>query len=345
MTRHRLLVTSLAGDGGKLSAVEWEEDAARIIGQIPLRKAPHVVVVHPRLPIAYAACWGDPSEIVAIRLHHDGSLSDLSGSGTALISGAQPCSLAIDPRGRSLIIADYDGGITLISLRSDGRFDTDAPYTLHLPPPQMSAGRQDASHPHFVGFGPAADRVLTIDLGTDRIYELELSKTGRTIAVQTPVAAAPISAGPRHAAFLAERGMLVSNELSSSVSFHTRERDTYRLAQTVPSTARKTRPNYPSDVAIEAQGRFGFVANRGADTIGVYRLGSDDITLIGEYDSGAWPLSLLAIDDVVHCVSRDAEALTSWRVDARGVLVELSRIAVPSPTWLTRDDQSRLDRG
>lgn len=342
-TQHRLLVTSLTGAGGKLSAIEWHEGAAQIVCEIPLTKAPHVVAVHPRQPIAYVACWGSPSEIVALRLHHDGSFSEIPESGTALISGEQPCSLAIDPRGRSLIIANYDGGITLVSLRSDGRFAADVLHTLHLTPPRVRAGRQDASHPHFVGFGPIAERVLATDLGTDHIYELELSKTARTIAVRTPITA-PISAGPRHAAFLANHGMLVSNELSSSVSLYIREGDSYRLAKTVPSTARKTRPNYPSDVVVDAQGRFCFVGNRGADTLGVLRLDVDGITLIGEYDSGAWPLSITAIDDIVHCVSRDADALMSWRVDARGVLVELSRIAVPSPTWVTLDDQSRLDR-
>ena len=131
----------------------------------------------------------------------------------------------------------------------------------------------DEPHAHSAYFVNGGTQLIAADLGVGAVFRYDVS--GATLApAAQPTLALPDGAGPRHIAVHPDgRRYYVVNELNSTVSLveglGTATHTITATASTLPEDARDTE-NYPSHVALSADGRHLYVANRGHQSIAVF---------------------------------------------------------------------------
>ena len=107
---------------------------------------------------------------------------------------------------------------------------------------------------------------------------------GRLTPAPVAVSLAPAGTGPRHLAFRPRGGVLSVDELSSTLSWYDFDPDSGALTWcgSVPTTDEVGgSPNYPSEVVLGPDGRFGYVANRGRNTIAAFDLTARGVARVG----------------------------------------------------------------
>lgn len=279
------LTVARAHPDGRLEAVA--ETAA---------SGPSFVVAHPRLPLLYAV----------LERAGDGGLAVFAGDDTPRLlgeypsGGSLPCHLALDPECRWLAIANYgDGTVTAYRLGEDGMPE---PGPLMFPHegrgPHLD--RQEGPHAHQAVFGP--DGVLYVtDLGTDEVRRF---LPGMRPHPEGPVRLASGS-GPRH--FLHHEGhWYVTGELDGSVRVYDagwREAGAVRASGTAGE-------NLPSHIALSADGRHLYVANRGPDTLAVFDVDGPRLTMVAEVPSGGrWPRHFAVDGDRLYVANQRSDSV------------------------------------
>ncbi|RIJ77278.1 hypothetical protein D1871_07760 [Nakamurella silvestris] len=198
--------------------------------------------------------------------------------------GAEPCHAVLDRTGRHLLVANYaSGSMAILAVADDGAL---ALASVHPRPAERGPDpdRQDGPHLHQAVLG-ADNEVLVTDLGTDRIISYLLEAGELTDPV---VSAAPPGSGPRHLVLLPDNRIAVAGELSSQLLLAHREGRRATRWHGVPSTLRQPdERNYPSDITVSPDGSVILLANRGADTIGVFN--AVDGTPAAEISCSSWP--------------------------------------------------------
>lgn len=324
--------------GISLGMLSLIDPVAGGVEALTLPVKPQVIEVHPQRPFAYVASWDEGAAITTVALPAaEGSVLRVvarRGSG-----GTLPCSLAVDMSGGYLVVAHYDaGGIVAFPILEDGSLGDPGP-ALELAGSGPVAERQDRSHPHCVVVDPADGTLIVSDLGSDRLVRLSLDLSTGALVVRSVGISAPGS-GPRHLALLTAGIALVTDELSSTVSWHTARTagGAYEWSGSLAATlSRKLSPNFPSDIVTTPNGAYAYVANRGAHTIAVFAVESGQARRIGEYGAGGdWPASLSIASGRLFCALRDSGVVRSWRIDENsGALSDPRDVLVPYPTWVT----------
>ena len=137
--------------------------------------------------------------------------------------------------------------------------------------------RQVGPHAHAVHFWK--EWVFIPDLGENAVFQYRLNKTGLTKEV---VFHLPEGSGPRHLVLHHQLNIAyLSNELNSSVAVLTLDDSEPTVTQTRLSLAQQlsskssqssTQTNYVSEIALSKDQRFLYVANRGHDTLAVFKV-------------------------------------------------------------------------
>jgi len=206
--------------------------------------------------------------------------------------GAEPCHAVLDRTGRHLLVANYtSGSMAILAVADDGAL---ALASVHGRPAERGPDpdRQDGPHLHQAVLG-ADNEVLVTDLGTDQIisYLLEAGELADPV-----VSAAPPGSGPRHLVLLPDNRIAVAGELSSQLLLAHREGRRATRWRAVPSTTRQPdERNYPSDITVTSDGSVVLLANRGADTIGVFS--ALDGTPAAEVSCSSWPRQMVLDGD------------------------------------------------
>jgi 6-phosphogluconolactonase (cycloisomerase 2 family) len=176
--------------------------------------------------------------------------------------------------------------------------------------------------------------VTVVDLGTDTLYGYRLDPDGRLHASWRTYAGAGV--GPRHLVSTPTGRRYVADELASAVSVYDPAPDGgLRLVHRLPATL--TQPaerNYPSEIALSADRRFVYVANRGSDTVTTFAIDGDGLTGVDETPSGGRQPRHLTLDgDLMYVANQRSHSVAVFRVDpATGVPRPTgARIDVPSP--------------
>src|SRR5699024_852723 len=208
-----------------------------------------------------------------------------------------------------------DGAVSSFPIAADGsigdRIDRYA-FDLSGPDPE----RQDASHAHQAvmdGRSAGTDVFWVPDLGGAVVHRRRLHAAGRI----RPAG----GSGPRHLVLTADH-MVVACELSAQLWLGRRDGDGYRQVALVDSS---DRPNgsgqdriHPSGIGLHRSEEHGvqvLVANRGCDTVGVFRLDGDSLTGIDEFDTGAWPRDLKVVDDRLWLASQAGNQVITHLLD------------------------------
>ena len=215
------------------------------------------IVRHPTLAVFYVAHELGPSNrrITAFVLT-DGRARIIGTAAT----GTAPVNIAVDPLGRYLVSADYNGGgITRVALNAKG-----VPgRSIRVPVPPGSGpdtDRQRRPHPHSVALSGDGRYAVVADLGADALLVFDATGLGLLAIEQLPP-----GTGPRTAAFIDPVTLVVSEELSATVSWWSFDAGRLRLVARFPLDSAA-----PSDVIVAERSSPGpgvLVIGRGSDEL------------------------------------------------------------------------------
>jgi 6-phosphogluconolactonase (cycloisomerase 2 family) len=316
--------------GGKGTGISVWDSRLRPAAPTTGLPAPSWLVTHPSAPVLYAVSELDDGAVNALSVAPDGALGTVSRQPSG---GSAPCHLAVTADGRYLLCANYgSGSVAVFAINDDGTLGarTDL-VTHHGNGPDPS--RQEGPHAHHVSV--IGDEVTAVDLGTDTLYGYRLGPDGQLRPIWETYAGAGI--GPRHLVSTPTGRRYVADELASTVSVYDPDPATggLRLVHRRPATL--TEPaerSYPSEIALSADLRFVYVANRGNDTVTTFAVAGDELTGVDETPCGGRRPRHFALDgDLMYVANEHSHTVTELRVDPdTGVPRPTgARIDVPSP--------------
>ena len=197
----------------------------------------------------------------------------------ASAGGPGPTHIAVDPSGRTAVVANYDNGsIAALPILPDGHLGEPATYIEHKGK-SIDPKRQDHPYAHSVDFSRDGRFLFSDDLGTDKLYGYAVDAAHSTLAPLDPswVALKPGS-GPRHFALHPDgRHAYVISEMASTVTVLN-----YNAAQgSFDETALQTISTLPAgftgansgaEIAVHPSGSFVYASNRGLDSVALFRV-------------------------------------------------------------------------
>lgn len=322
------------GDGVVAVRRDPRTGGLELIGTVAVASSPSFIVRHPVLPVLYAANEVADGAVSAWAIEDGLRLRLLA---TRPTGGAEPCHLAVTPDGRHLVVANYGGGsIAAHPLDRAGVPGERSDLRIHQgrgPDPH----RQTAPHVHMVSPDPGGGPLLVVDLGVDAIYRYRIEPPGWLLPSGAPVRTEPGS-GPRHLARHPDgsRCYLVG-ELDATVTAYEVRPDGGLCEQGRWATSERQGHVQPSEVAVGADGRFLYVANRGVDTLAVFAITDTSLRYVTEVDvQGNWPRHFALRGTHLYVANERSHSVTVFRVDARTGVPKPDGhpLAVASPTCI-----------
>ena len=242
-------------------------------------KSPSFLAVHPNQRYLYAV--GEINDFGGKRA---GALSafavDAKAGKLQLLNqqpsgGLGPCHLALDSKGRCVLVANYgSGSIASVPVSKDGSLGEPVSTIQHIGS-SANPQRQAGPHAHFIATDPADRFALTCDLGLDKVlvYRLD-TRSGVLTPNDPPAAAVAPGAGPRHLAFHPNgRFVYVINEMGSSLAAfaYAARPGTLTELQTILTLPKDFSGNSScAEVQMHPSGNFIYGSNRGHDSIAVF---------------------------------------------------------------------------
>lgn len=293
---------------------------------------------HPTRRVVYATNEVPAGSVTAVLLDERGHAEVLDVQSTG---GADPCHAQVTGDGRFLIVANYTGGtVAVFALDADGRMTERTDVVQHDLVQHGSgplADRQQTPHPHMVVLtadGPGNGRgVSVVDLGTDSIHSYRLSGSGRLLPVAISVL--PPGSGPRQLVRQpgTSTGYVVAELAGSLIAVEETALGEFAaqapvLASSAPGV------NLVAQLTLTADGRIGYLSNRGPNSISVFDLSADVPELLAEFPVGSgWPRHFALVDDRLLAADQDGGALLEFEVRSGGTeLVRTFRFAIGTPT-------------
>lgn len=286
---------------------------------------PSFLAVHPEQQLLYCVHGGnDHSEVSAFAIEHgSGRLTYLN---TEPSGGANPVSVAVDPTGRLLAVANYTGGtVAALPIGADGLVGPPGNVLPQEGEPGPHPVEQTSAHPHHLPFDPNGHFLVAPDKGLDRlfIYRAEV-ESGTLVPHDPPTVATQPGAGPRHIAFHPSAPYAyVINELDSTITAYDYDaaQGTLQPRETVSSLPDDfTGANTGSEIAVAPSGRFLYASNRGHDSIAIFAIEptTGALTAVGwEPTQGATP-RFFALDPsgtFLYAANQGSGTIVTFRVD------------------------------
>jgi len=216
--------------------------------------------------------------------------------------GAGPAYLSLDKTGRFVLVAYYNSGNVAVFPIGDGGKLGPASALKQQFGSSINRQRQTGPHAHSILTSNDNRFALSADLGTDQIvvYRFD-SQKGSLSPNNPPFAKVKAGSGPRHIAFAPSgKWVYVANEMAATITVFSYD------AQSGTLTTRQTVPTLPADfkgenreaeIAVDTQGKFLYVSNRGYDTIAVFQIGVDGtLSFLQRVPSGGKTPRNFAID-------------------------------------------------
>ncbi|MDJ1433641.1 lactonase family protein [Halostagnicola sp. A-GB9-2] len=346
-----VVVCSAAGESdGAVHGYRFDPDADRFRRQAstPLEN-PSFVAVHPDRRSLYAVERVDGGVLAAFEFDdRTGALGALNRKPSR---GTGPCYVDVDPDGRVVTLANYQGGtVAAYPIEADGRL-SDTCTVLEHEGSSVDSNRQREPHPHAARFGPENRFVYVPDLGTDCIESYRCASSdviSGTGCDEPPILEATANgvsihegAGPRHLDFHPDgRFAYVVNELDSTVTVLERQSTTGELE---PVHSVSTLPpafdddNTAADIHVHPTGRWVYATNRGHDSIAVFETDSSG-NLLRPMDHvsarGRTPrtFTLAPNGEYLFVANQHGENVVAYRIDAdSGSLSAVASVTVQKP--------------
>ncbi|WP_422773493.1 lactonase family protein [Plantactinospora sp. WMMC1484] len=321
------------GRGTGIVAARRDADTGglELLGVAAATPSPSFLARHPRLPVLYAVNELAEGTVSAWTVQPDGALTALPVRSTG---GADPCHLAVDPEGTFLYVANYgSGSVAVHPLDRTGAPGDRSDLVVHDgrgPVPDRQAG----PHAHMVSPDPAGTGLLAVDLGADTLYRHHRDAAGR-LRTTARIPTAP-GTGPRHLARHPDgRRCFVAGELDASVTTYAWDGPDRLAERGRVRASERPGPVQPSEIAVGPDGRFLYLANRGAGTVTVFALDAEVPRHLAEVRGiGDWPRHLALLGEHLYVAEERADAVAVFAVDRESGIPAAppTRVAVASPT-------------
>ena len=293
------------------------------IGLVGETASPSFLAVHPNHKFLYAV-----NEVSNFEGKRAGSVSafamDTSTGKLKLLNtvssrGDGPCHLALDPSGKWLFVANYNGGsVAEFPVHDDGTLGEASAFVQHVGS-SVNRQRQAGPHAHSTVLSPDGKSVYVADLGLDQILSY---KVAGLVPNDPPYTKIAQGAGPRHLAFTPNgRYAYVMTEMTASVVAFRYEGGKFEELQTLP-TAEMAANVSGAEIAVHPNGKFVYSSTRGANTIAVFAIDADKGTLtpVERTPSGGKTPRNFAIDPTgayLFAANQDSDNVVVFRIDAR----------------------------
>jgi 6-phosphogluconolactonase len=245
---------------------------------------PTFLAVHPNHRFLYAVneisnfAGGHAGGVTAFSI--DAATGRLTQLNAVASRGGGPTHLSIDRQGKWVAAANYSGGsVVLFPVEVDGKLGGATGFVQHTG--SSVTPRQTGPHAHGAYFSPDSRFLFVCDLGLDKIMSYRITAAGALEPLDPPFVPFKPGSGPRHMAFAPNgRFAYTANELNSTVTAFSYDKATGQLSeiQTLPSIQGydgANGVNYPSEIEVDSQGKFLYVANRNGDNIAVFAIATD----------------------------------------------------------------------
>ena len=293
----------------------------------------------------------DGSSVYTVNELDDGTVSSLKRDGTTgqltylssqSAHGAAPCYIELDPSGKFVLVANYNGGtIAVFPIGADGQMLPASDVVDHAKS-VLKPRRDTPPHAHMIAPTPDGNFIMTTDLGLDAtlIYRLEGGKFSFDAA---GTALAKVGAGPRHFAFSPDGATAyVINELDSTLDVFAYSAGTLSRKQTVSTLpADFDGQNSCAHVVVSSDGRFVYGSNRGHDSIATWAVNAanGEVGLASFTPSGGRIPRNFAIDPTgrwLITAHQDSNNLFVFERDGEaGALTNTGQeVAIPAPVCI-----------
>lgn len=309
-------------------------------------KGPGFLAMHPSRSHLYAVGTLDGKPCVAAyAIDRTGPRSTLSFVNSVETGDGGAAHIAVDPTGQTILTAQYGGGsVAVFSLNQDGSLAERTQLVEHSGGAGVVDRRQDSPHPHWCGFSPDNKFAFVPDLGLDQIVIYRLDPKASKLTTQGS-GHVPPGGGPRHMKFHPNgKWIYVLNELDLSVTLFDFD------AESGGMSARQTLPTVPkeqllrekfkscSEIRVHPNGHFVFAANRGHDTITVFRVNQQtgELSVVErEFVRGATPRNFNLSPDGKWLIAagQDSDTLALFQVapDSGELTYWQSNVTAPNP--------------
>ena len=264
---------------------------------------------------AYAALEGS-SAVVVFEIAGDG----LEFVERLDVSGKQPCHIAI-VRDRPVVACYRDGVIWMPGEAIPGSPEDHGP----LP-------AQEAAHAHHIR-ELADGRVLTADLGTDRMYLHRWSGERLIRYDEVPL---PPGTGPRDLLPLPDGRIALLGEWSCEFTLLEPSGESFEVVQIMQLPDSNPRADQAATLGLSPDGRIVYAGIRGSNRIAMIAVDADAARAIGSAPSGGdWPRHFIVDSGFVHVANELSNSVATLRIEPDGTLTPIGEaVAVPSPTCL-----------
>ena len=255
---------------GRLS----ESELAAEIGR------PGFLAMHPNGQHIYAVGSLEGEAVVAAyEIKKTKGKATLSFQNAVEIGDGGAAHVSIDSTGRTILTAQYGAGSTAVfSVNKDGSIKERTQIVKHGAGSEIVGTRQNASHAHWTGFSPDERFAFVPDLGMDKVVIYEVD-TAKSKVEQHGYGVVPPGGGPRHMKFHTNtKWAYVLNELDLSITHFDYDANAGTMTAnetvlTVPKDElEKEKFKSCSEIRVHPSGRFVYAANRGHDTVTVFRV-------------------------------------------------------------------------
>jgi 6-phosphogluconolactonase (cycloisomerase 2 family) len=179
-------------------------------------------------------------------------------------------------------------------------------------------------------------RVLTLDLGADRLHAHERGADGLLTRVDS--LALPAGTGPRDLHALPSGELVLLGEWSCEVLVLDPAGREFEIVQILSLPGATPGEDQAAALGVSADGRFLYAGIRGADRIAVIALDDDGLRAIDFVPSGGrWPRHLLVDGEYLHVSNQLSNEVATFRIGDDGIPVPHATTATPSPTCVIRD--------
>lgn len=262
--------------------------------------SPGFLAKHPSGKMLYAAATDDgvPS-IVAYRMKGDDGNATLVKDSSVPVGDGGAAHVSVSRDGKCVLSAQYGGGSTACySLDDSGSLVARVDLQKHPAGSGVIAGRQEKAHAHWTGTSPDDRFAFVPDLGMDKVVIYRID-SGNARLHPHGHGVCPPGGGPRHMKFHPHgKTAYVLNELALSVTVFDYDTDAgamqaIQTIETLPESVKEKEVfNSASEIRVHPSGHFVYTANRGHDTITVFKVdeSTGKLSLVEvEPIRGAWP--------------------------------------------------------
>ncbi len=321
------------GEGITTCSFDPQTGSIKIVGK-EFQRNPSYTIASRDGKILYAAeeiFSSEKPQLVAYRIHEDGSLSKLN---EVPLTGDYACHLAI--ANNTILVANYVSGDVLIySLEEDGKIGSLQQVIQHSGS-GINTERQEAPHPHMLY--PVDDHtVYCVDLGIDRAkaYRVNTFSKKWESAPELDIQVTP-GAGARHIDMDITREYLaLIGELNATLFLFCKTKNGFQLIDT---SCLEEKEMSAAAIRIHTNGHFVYYSERKTNSIYAFMITANKLHFIGKFSCGGKTPRDISIDPTgkwLLSANQDDNTIAVFSIDnLSGKLQFVQSYDIPTPTCI-----------